>query len=74
MGHRQELTVLRITDISAAGEKKPVSKKTKAETQAGALKETKGKVKAQPKADTSKADVAKTKRTPSKKTAVKKEK
>ena len=70
MGHRQELTVLRITDILAAGEKKPVAKKAKA----GALKETKGKVKAQTKADTSKADAAKTKRTPSKKTAVKKEK
>ena len=89
MGHRQELTVLRITDILAAGEKKPkktkVAKKhlrklkavkaqTKAEPKTGAPKETKGKVKAQTKADTSKADAAKTKRTPSKKTAVKKEK
>ena len=74
MGHRQELTVLRITDILAAGEKKPVAKKTKAKPKTGSPKETKGKVKAQTKADTSKADAAKTKRTPSKKTAVKKEK
>ena len=74
MGHRQELTVLRITDILTAGEKKPSAKKTKAEPKTGAPKETKGKVKAQTKADTSKADGAKTKRTPSKKTAVKKEK
>ena len=72
MGHRQELTVLRITDILAAGEKKPVRKKAKAEPKTGTTKETKGKV--QTKADTSKADKAKTKRTPSKKTAVKKEK
>ena len=72
MGHRQELTVLRITDILAAGEKKPVRKKTKAEPKTDITKETKGKV--QTKADTSKADTAKTKRTPSKKTAVKKEK
>ena len=72
MGHRQELTVLRITDILAAGEKKPVAKKTKAEPKTGAPKETKGKVKAQTKADTSKADAAKTKRTPSKKTPAKK--
>ena len=74
MGHRQELTVLRITDILAAGEKKPAAKKTKAEPKTGTPKETKSKVKAQTKADTSKADAAKTKRTPSKKTAVKKEK
>ena len=72
MGHRQELTVLRITDILAAGEKKPVGKKTKAEPKTSTTKETKGKV--QTKADTSKADTAKTQRTPSKKTAVKKEK
>ena len=51
MGHRQELTVLRITDILAAGEKKPVAKKTKAEPKTGAPKETKGKVKAQTKAE-----------------------
>ena len=74
MGHRQELTVLRITDILAAGEKKPVAKKTKAEPKTSKPEETKGKVKTQEKADTSKADKAKTKRTPSKKTAVKKEK
>ena len=74
MGHRQELTVLRITDILAAGEKKPGAKKTKTETKTSKPKETKGKVKAQKKADTLKADTAKTKRTPSKRTAVKKEK
>tara|TARA_B100001939_G_scaffold66831_1_gene55659 strand:+ start:67 stop:729 length:663 start_codon:yes stop_codon:yes gene_type:complete len=74
MGHRQELTVLRITDILTAGEKKPPAKKTKAEPKTGTPKETESKVKAQTKADTSKADGAKTKRTPSKKTAVKKEK
>ena len=70
MGHRQELTVLRITDILAAGEKKPGAKKTKTSKP----EENKGKVKAQKKADTSKVDTAKTKRTPSKKPAVKKEK
>ena len=69
MGHRQELTVLRITDILTAGEKKPSAKKTKAEPKTGTPKETESKVKAQ-----TKADAAKTKRTPSKKTAVKKEK
>ena len=74
MGHRQELTVLRITDILAAGEKKPVAKKIKAEPKTRTPKETKGTVKAQTKADTPKADAAKTKRTPSKKTSVKKEK
>tara|TARA_X000000950_G_C13907364_1_gene657503 strand:+ start:372 stop:878 length:507 start_codon:yes stop_codon:yes gene_type:complete len=74
MGHRQELTVLRITDILATGEKKPIAKKTKAEPKTGTPKETKGEVKAQAKADTSKVDTAKTKRTPSKKAAVKKEK
>ena len=73
-GHRQELTVLRITDILAAGEKKPGVKKTKAEPKTSKPEETKRRVKAQKKADTSKADTAKTKRTPPKKTAVKKEK
>ena len=74
MGHRQELTVLRITDILAAGEKKPAAKKAKAESKTDTPKETKSKVKAQTKADTSKADAAKAKRTPSKKTVAKKEK
>jgi large subunit ribosomal protein L21 len=74
MGHRQELTVLRITDILAADEKKPAAKKTQAEPKTGTPKEAKGTVKAQAKADTPKVDAAKTKRTPSKKTAVKKEK
>ena len=72
MGHRQELTVLRINNILAAGEKKPVGKKTKAEPKKSTTKETKGKVRT--KAGTSTADTAKTKRTSSKKTAVKKEK
>ena len=74
MGHRQELTVLRITDILAAGEKKPAAKKAKAESKTNTPKETKSKVKAQTKADTSKASAAKAKRTPSKKTVAKKEK
>ena len=74
MGHRQELTVLRITDILAAGEKKPAAKKAKAESKTDTPKETKSKAKAQTKADTSKADAAKAKRTPSKKTVAKKEK
>ena len=74
MGHRQELTVLRITDILSAGEKKPAEKKTKAEAKTDTSKKTKSKVKAQAKADTSKADAAKAKRSPSKKTAAKKDK
>ena len=74
IGHRQELTVLRITNILAAGEKKPVAKKTKAESKTDTSKKTKSKVKAQAKADTSKADAAKAKRSPSKKTAAKKDK
>jgi large subunit ribosomal protein L21 len=74
MGHRQELTVLRITDILAAGEKKPAAKKAKAESKTDTPKETKSKAKAQTKADTSKADAAKAKRTSSKKTVAKKEK
>ena len=74
MGHRQELTVLRITDILNAGEKKPAAKKTKAESKTDTSKKTKSKVKAQTKADTSKADAAKAKRSPSKKTAAKKDK
>ena len=74
MGHRQELTVLRITDILNAGEKKPAAKKAKAESKTETPKETKSKVKAQTKADTSKAAAAKAKRTPSKKAVSKKEK
>ena len=74
MGHRQELTVLRITDILTAGEKKPAAKTTKAESKTDTSKKTKSKVKAQAKADTSKADAAKAKRSPSKKTAAKKDK
>ena len=71
MGHRQELTVLRITDILTAGEKKTAAKKTKAKVDTP--KTTKSKVKAQSKADKSKSDTAKTKRTPSRKTAAKKD-
>ena len=71
MGHRQELTVLRITDILTAGEKKPAAKKTKAKVDTP--KKTKSTVKAQSKADKSKSDTAKTKRTPSRKTAAKKD-
>ena len=71
MGHRQELTVLRITDILTAGEKKTADKKTKAKVDTP--KKTKSKVKAQSKADKSKSDTAKTKRTPSRKTAAKKD-
>jgi len=73
MGHRQELTVLRITDILTAGEKKPVVKKTKEKSKVDTPKKTKSKVKAQSKADKSKSDTAKTKRTPSRKTAAKKD-
>ena len=71
MGHRQELTVLRITDILTAGEKKTAAKKTEAKVDTP--KKTKSKVKAQSKADKSKSDTAKTKRTPSRKTAAKKD-
>ena len=74
MGHRQELTVLRITDILNAGEKKPAAKKTKPESKTNTSKKTKSKVKAQEEADTSKADGGKAKRNPSKKTAAKKDK
>ena len=70
----EELEKIDFEKIKSEIETKPVEKKTKAEPKTGAPKETKGKVKAQTKADTSKADAAKTKRTPSKKTAVKKEK
>ena len=71
MGHRQELTVLRITDILTAGEKKTAAKKTKAKVDT--TKKTKSTVKAQSKTDKSKNDTAKTKRTPSRKTAAKKD-
>ena len=71
MGHRQELTVLRITDILTAGEKKTAAKKTEAKVDTP--KKTKSKVKAQSKADKSKSDTAKTKRTPSRKTPAKKD-
>ena len=73
MGHRQELTVLRITDILTAGEKKPVVKKTKEKSKVDTPKKTKSNVKPQSKADKSKSDKAKTKRSPSRKTAAKKD-
>ena len=72
MGHRQELTVLRITDILAAGKKKPATKKTKSESQANTPEETKSRVKPQSKAEKSKSDGAEKKRAPSKKTPAKK--
>tara|TARA_B100000575_G_C23040064_1_gene598626 strand:- start:465 stop:941 length:477 start_codon:yes stop_codon:yes gene_type:complete len=72
MGHRQELTVLRITDILKSGEKKLAAKKTK--TKGDTPKETKSKVKAQAKADKPKSDTPKTKRSPAKKTTAKKDK
>ena len=72
MGHRQKLTVFRITDILAAGKKNPATKKTKSESQANTPEETKSRVKPQSKAEKSKSDGAEKKRAPSKKTPAKK--
>jgi large subunit ribosomal protein L21 len=83
LGHRQDLTVLRITGISADGTKKPAKKKaaTKskapaeaAPAEAAAVAETKEKPKAKAKAPTKKSDdktEAKTETTAKAKTATK---